>query len=293
MKKERDKRCRGRRECQKKAFLMMKLTCLFMFFLFLRTSAVTNAQVRVSLDFENANLLEIMQTIREQTGYKFFFNHNELRKIENVSAKYEDVELRQVLNEVLSKVNLTYRIEKGVIIIVPQSMQDEEKKSLTVKGWVRDEKEQPMPGVTVKVVGTSVGTAVNEKGWFSITLPMLEGTLEFSFVGYKTQRVEFSAETTDTLKITMKEDVQALDEAVVVAYGNTTRRKMTGSVSVVKGEELEGVPAANLASLLQGRVVGMDVTNISGAPGGGGTTITIRGYNSLDIELERRFSDPL
>lgn len=293
MKKERDKRCRGRQECQKKAFLMMKLTCLFMFFLFLRTSAVTNAQVRVSLDFENANLLEIMQTIREQTGYKFFFNHNELRKIENVSAKYEDVELRQVLNEVLSKVNLTYRIEKGVIIIVPQSMQDEEKKSLTVKGWVRDEKEQPMPGVTVKVVGTSVGTAVNEKGWFSITLPMLEGTLEFSFVGYKTQRVEFSAETTDTLKITMKEDVQALDEAVVVAYGNTTRRKMTGSVSVVKGEELEGVPAANLASLLQGRVAGMDVTNISGAPGGGGTTITIRGYNSLDIELERRFSDPL
>ena len=292
MKKERDEGHPRRCACQKKVFLMMKLTCVFMFFLFLRASAEVSAQVKVSLDFENANLLEVMQTIREQTGYKFFFNHNELRKIENVSAKYENAELEFVLGEVLGKVNLGYRIENGVIIIVPQTMGDEEKKSLTVKGWVRDEKKQPMPGVTVQVVGTSVGTAVDEKGWFSITLPMLKGTLEFSFVGYKTQRVDFT-EKTDTLEIVMEEDVQALDEAVVVAYGNTTRRKMTGSVSVVKGEDLEGVPAANLASLLQGRVAGMDVSNISGAPGGGGTTITIRGYNSLDIELERRFSDPL
>ena len=180
-----------------------------MFFLFLRASAEVSAQAKVSLDFENANLLEVMQTIREQTGYKFFFNHNELRKIENVSAKYENAELEFVLGEVLGKVNLGYRIENGVIIIVPQTMGDEEKKSLTVKGWVRDEKKQPMPGVTVQVVGTSVGTAVDEKGWFSITLPMLKGTLEFSFVGYKTQRVDFT-EKTDTLEIVMEEDVQAL-----------------------------------------------------------------------------------
>ena len=86
---------------------------------------------------------------------------------------------------------------------------------------------------------------------------------------------------------------RSLDEAVVVAYGTTTRREMTGAISTVKGEDLEGIPSPNIATLLQGRVAGMDITNISGAPGGGGAAITIRGYNSLDIELERRFSNPL
>ena len=61
----------------------------------------------------------------------------------------------------------------------------------------------------------------------------------------------------------------------------------------MKGEELRGIPAASIATLLQGRVAGMDVTQMSGAPGGGGTAVTIRGYNSLDVEQGRRFSNPL
>ena len=179
MKKGRDDGHPRRWSCQGKLILTMKLTCFFVFLLFLRVGAETSAQVKVSLDVENVNLLEVMQTIREQTGYKFFFNHNELKKIENVSARYENENLETVLQEVLGKVNLSYRLEQGVIVILSKTV-DEEKKSLTLKGFVRDEQKQPMPGVTVKVVGTSVGTATNEKGWFQITLPLLKGMLEFS-----------------------------------------------------------------------------------------------------------------
>lgn len=150
----------------------------------------------------------------------------------------------------------------------------------------------PIPGVTVKVAGVSLGTATDARGWFAMDLPVTSGTLEFSFVGFKKKIVTFNAQS-DTLRVVMEEDVQALDEAVVVAYGTTTRREMTGAISTVKGEDLEGIPSPNIATLLQGRVAGMDITNISGAPGGGGAAITIRGYNSLDIELERRFSNPL
>ena len=123
-------------------------------------------------------------------------------------------------------------------------------------------------------------------------LPVTSGTLEFSFVGFKKKTVAFNAQS-DTLRVIMEEDIQALDETIVVAYGNTTRRKSTGAISVVKGEELRGIPAASIATLLQGRVAGMDVTQMSGAPGGGGTAVTIRGYNSLDVEQGRRFSNPL
>ena len=80
---------------------------------------------------------------------------------------------------------------------------------------------------------------------------------------------------------------------MVVAYGTTTRRKATGAVSVVKAEEFKGIPSANIANLLQGRVAGLDITNLSGAPGGGDVAITVRGYNSLDVEAGRRFSNPL
>ena len=91
----------------------------------------------------------------------------------------------------------------------------------------------------------------------------------------------------------MEENVEELDEAIIVAYGETTRRKATGSISVVKADEIRGIPTGNLATLLQGRVAGMDITNLSGAPGGGDVAITIRGYNSLDVEAGRRFSNPL
>lgn len=57
---------------------------------------------------------------------------------------------------------------------------------------------------------------------------------------------------------------------------------MTGAVSVIKADEIKGIPSPSIANLLQGRVAGMDITNMSGAPGGGGTAIVIRGYNSLE-----------
>ena len=117
------------------------------------------------------------------------------------------------------------------------------------------------------------------------------GVIRVSFIGFKIQNVPFKAN--EPLEIILEEEVSNLDEVAVVAYGTTTKREMTGSISTIKAKELEGIPAPNLATLLQGRVAGMDVTNMSGSPGGGGTSITIRGFNSLGVEQERRYSDPL
>ena len=180
------------------------------------------------------------------------------------------------------------------MIIKEQKGEQQQAKSVRVKGFVYDTKKQPMPGVTVKIVGVSLGTATNEKGWFALDLPITKGVLEFSFVGYKNKTVEFTEKTAkDTLWITLEEEVQALDEAVVVAYGTTTKRTSTGSISVIKADEFKGIPSSSIASLLQGRVAGMDITQMSGSPGGGGTSVVIRGYNSLNVEQGRRFSNPL
>ena len=270
----------------------MKLTFLMMCVFVFSLSARVRAQDQmVTLKVAGAPFTKVISELKRQTQLDFFYSFNEVDVNQTISLNVKNVKIDEVLKRLLGS-KFTWEYIDRMVIIKPASLDSPEKKSLRVKGFVYDMQRIPIPGVTVKVAGVSLGTATDARGWFAMDLPVTSGTLEFSFVGFKTQKVNFT-EKTDTLRITLEEDIQTLDETVVVAYGTTTRREMTGAISTVKGEDLEGIPSPNIATLLQGRVAGMDITNISGAPGGGGAAITIRGYNSLDIELERRFSNPL
>ena len=165
-------------------------------------------------------------------------------------------------------------------------------KEHVVKGIVTDEKKEPMPGVTVILEGTTVGVTTNGKGEFELRLPKGEGTLVFSFVGYKTVKKQIPLDN-KIVQVCMIEDVSTLDEVTVVAYGEQSRRNVVGAMSTVTSEDLKDIPSPSLANLLQGRVAGMNITNMTGSPGGGGISVSIRGFNSLSIESTRRFSDPL
>ncbi|MFR4036957.1 MAG: carboxypeptidase-like regulatory domain-containing protein, partial [Butyricimonas faecalis] len=181
----------------------MKLICVFTLFLVLKASANGFTQKKVSLDFEKANMLEIIQELRQQTGYKFFFNHNELKKVKDVSVKFVDEELEQVLDALLGKVNLSYRIEQGVIIIVPGKVKNEEKE-VRIIGKVTDEKKQPLPGVTVIVKGLTLGTSTDVNGRFSLTLPKMQNvSLLFSFIGMETQEIKYTGQ--DSIHVVLKE----------------------------------------------------------------------------------------
>ena len=282
----------------RKCVLMMKFVFIFMMCcLFQIQAAVYSQQAKVSVEFRNVSLEKVFQELERQSNCSFLYNHRVVEARGRVSIQVVDKELSQVLDELLTKLGLGFTFDDNLVIIKERTSmwgKDSVQKGLRIVGRVVDEKKQAMPGVTVKLTGTTLGTATDSKGIFSMMLPLAKGALEFSFVGYKTQSLTFSATTRDTIRIVMQEDIQALDEAVVVAYGTTTRREATGAISVIKADELRGIPSGSIASLLQGRVAGMDVTNITGAPGGGGTIITIRGYNSLDVEQKsRQFSNPL
>jgi len=158
-----------------------------------------------------------------------------------------------------------------------------------VKGLVTDAKGVPLPGVTVRYGIT--GGATDHEGRFTLRLPEATGTLTFSFIGYKTLHIPFTADV--PLLVRMTEEISRLDEVRVVAYGTQSRRDMAGAMSVVKSKDIQDIPSPSVANLLQGKVAGMNVVNMTGSPGGGGTSITIRGFNSLSVEASRRFSDPL
>lgn len=268
--------------------LFVLLTCCFTFTLSARTSA---QQERVSVNLKDVSIQKLFDAIQQQTKLYFLFNLEQVQRLGNISVDADDETVESLLDNVLKDSGLTFQFA-GNMIIVRLAAPADPPKSLTVKGWVYDVKKQPMPGVTIKVVGVSVGTATNANGWFALQLPMLKGSLEFSFVGYKKQQVNFS-EKTDTLRIVMQEDMSDIDEVTVIAYGERNKRELVSSISSVKGDDIKEIPTSSFTNLLQGRMAGVQITNQSGSPGGGGSFVAIRGYNSIMTEGAASDGQPL
>jgi TonB-linked SusC/RagA family outer membrane protein len=134
-----------------------------------------------------------------------------------------------------------------------------------------------VPGASVAVKGTTIGVMTDVRGSFRLAVPE-NATLVVSVLGYTSQEVAIGAGSTYNVKLAA--NVSALNEVVVVGYGTTRRKDLTGSVSSVTSDQIAKVPVTALDQALQGRSAGVQVTNNDGAPGGG-VTVLIRGVGSL------------
>jgi TonB-dependent starch-binding outer membrane protein SusC len=136
---------------------------------------------------------------------------------------------------------------------------------ITVRGKVvAGSDQQPIPGVTVLVKGTTRGVATDLDGSFSISVPDQNAVLVFSFVGYSSQEVRVGNQS--VINISLLEDVSNLNEVVVIGYGTQKRSDITGAISVVNTDELKKFSTNDVAQMLQGRVSGVQVTS-DGQPG--------------------------
>jgi TonB-linked SusC/RagA family outer membrane protein len=284
-----------------KVLRIMKLTFILLIVGVLQLSAnVYSQNGRMNVQVSEMELYDILWELQQNTDVVFVYRTSDLEGYEKVSLDKEDATLTEILDEVLANTDLEYKFDEDVVVISKRRVEisaseeveeQQQKSNYKVSGKVTDEKGEPLPGVTVKLEGTYIGTATNIDGMFQFTSTTKSGTVIVSFVGKKTQKLTFVAGT--PLIVKLQEDHSNLDEVTVVAYGESKKREMVGSVTTIKSDEIKNVPAPTVSSLLQGRVAGMDVTNVSGAPGGGGVQVTIRGYNSLNTEVGRNFSNPL
>jgi len=149
-----------------------------------------------------------------------------------------------------------------------------------ITGKVTDETGGGMPGVSVTLKGTSVGTTTNENGVYvlGITPDQSAGTLVFSFIGYANQ--EESINNRSTINVSLSTDLQQLTEVVVVGYGSQEKRDVTSSISSVNGEALAKIPTGNAMDAMKGQVAGVDILQNGGRPGES-PSIVIRGRRSL------------
>jgi len=150
---------------------------------------------------------------------------------------------------------------------------------VTVSGTVTDADDGlSLPGVTVMVEGTTIGTVTDIDGEYEITVAP-DATLVFSFVGMATQQVDVDGR--QVINVQMFPDMAALEEVIVVAYGTAERGTFTGSASTISAERIESRPISNVARAIEGTSPGVQVTAGSGQPGSG-QTIRIRGFGSLN-----------
>ncbi|MCB6973228.1 MULTISPECIES: TonB-dependent receptor [Butyricimonas] len=245
----------------------------FGIYLLLLTTFVANANgfsqnTRVTLDLKQRSMLEIIQELRKTFDYRFLYRGEDLEKCGKRDLKVKDAGVDEVMNQLLYGTGLTWRLEDGVVLIKASQAKavEPEKKSIRLKGFVYDTKKQPIPGVTVKVSGVALGTSTNADGWFALDLPMLKGTLEFSFIGFKRETLDFFERTAkDTLRVTMKEESQELDETVVVAFGTQKKESVVSAITTVRPMDLKS-SNSDLTSSFAGKIAGMIGWQTGGLP---------------------------
>lgn len=136
----------------------------------------------------------------------------------------------------------------------------------------------PLQGVNVLVKGTAIGSIADEKGNYRINAPNENATLVFSYIGYKS--IEKNINNKATLNVSMTGDAKALSDVVVVGYGTQRKRDITGSVGSVSAKQIEDLPVTGFDQALAGQISGVQVSQTTGAPGGG-VTIRVRGTGSI------------
>ncbi|MEP5372440.1 SusC/RagA family TonB-linked outer membrane protein [Ekhidna sp.] len=147
-----------------------------------------------------------------------------------------------------------------------------------VSGTVTDSNGESVPGTTIQEKGTNNGAVTDIDGNFSLNVSGPESILLISSVGFITQEVTVGNQT--SFNIQLDEDLTALEEVVVVAYGTARKKDLTGAVAVIGAEELNAFPATTVDEALQGKTAGVQVTSNSGAPGAS-VSVNIRGVGTF------------
>ncbi len=151
---------------------------------------------------------------------------------------------------------------------------------VSVTGKVSDANGEPLIGVAVLLKGSNIATQTNALGNYTISVPS-NGTLVFTYLGYTTQEIAVNNRT--VINTTLTESSQSLEQVVVIGYGTQRKRDLTGSITSIKGEDIEKSPNVNPISSLQGKVAGLTIVN-NGTPGSQ-PTVRIRGVNSTNSRI--------
>lgn len=247
----------------------------------------------ISLDYTNAHYKTVFHAIEKKANVVIMFEYTETLKKARTSIFAKNRTVAEILDQLLSPRNIKWTI-RGNVIMLYQAKQSNSKLTTIfdptpsfpmkmipdkeITGRVIDSvTNAPLPGVTIQIKGTTKGTTTDESGNFSLSLPN-NATLIISDLGYDTKEITVGKEK--KINISLAPATTGLNQVVVVGYGTTKKKDLTGSVAQIDNKNLQTVPVYNIGEALEGRASGVNVINNSGQPGSR-IQIRIRGGNSM------------
>lgn len=237
------------RGCLLKTCLVLKFLVLLIFVSSMQLSAeVYSQKAKVTVHLQNATFEDVARMLESATEYTFLYRDHQVVDIKNLNLQYTDVDLKVVLDDCLKGTGLKYSLVDNTIVIQQaQTVTADTLSRVLVKGVVKDEKGEAMPGVTVLIKGTTVGTSTNNKGEYQIMVSP-EDVLVFSFIG--TTTVEEPLKGRKKIDVTLKESSYEVKEVVVMGLFNRPEDSFTGAVKSFKGDDILKVNPTNVLQAL-------------------------------------------
>ncbi|WP_394750173.1 TonB-dependent receptor [Spongiimicrobium salis] len=268
----------------------------------------------ITLKLRNVELKTIFTEIEEKSEYSFFYNNSLVDVSKKKSLNVRDKEILDVLASLLDNTEIGYEIFKKQIILFPKSddsmrnliMEFLDKKTVEetdtgtdkdegvpienvqsifkkavqdlLTGTVKDNLGSPLPGASVLIKGTTTGTQTDFDGNYQINAKKGD-VLVFSYLGLVTQEILVGDDK--VINVSLQEDINALEEVIVVAYGTAKKESFTGSATQINAESIEKRIVTNVVNVLDGASPGVQVTASNGQPGSG-PAIRVRGIGSIN-----------
>lgn len=262
----------------------MKMTCMLVTFTLVNIYSTAYAQ-RATLTGDRVPMDRLFSSIKEQTGYVFFYDMELLKSAKPVTVNVVEKELHDALEIIFNDQPLDFSIVNKTIVISekPEHRLVKEKPvtddaNVPIKGRVVDARGEPLIGVSILVKGTGTGTTTDVEGNFSLDAPE-NSILVFSYIGFTSQEIEVGNRT--DIEVVLTEDQQALDEVVITALGiERESASLPYSAQIIGGENLSQAKETNFINSLQGKIAGVTITKNATGPGSA-SKVLIRGSRSI------------
>jgi TonB-dependent starch-binding outer membrane protein SusC len=262
-------------ESWQKLLKIMKLTILLLFTGIMQIHATAYSQSIFNFSEQSITVKQMFKKIEKAGKYTIFYRLDQVKLDQKVQVAAKDAPIEVVMKQVLRNQMLAFQVMDNIVVIKP--LNDKNVADLTVTGVVTDASNLPLPGVTVKLKGSTIAVSTDAQGKYNITIPDPNGVLVFTFLGFTTQEISVNGQT--VINVKLAEESKSLNEVVVVGYATQKKKDLTGAVTVVNVQDMIKTPSGSVNELLQGQASGVTITG-SGQPGQE-PDIHIRGINTF------------
>jgi len=260
----------------KKLMIVMKLFLVFFMSFTLTVSAGTRA-LTITLSLDSVELKKAIEETQAKTSIRFLYNESILPAGKKISISAKNMPVSEFLSRFFKGTGVGYKVmENNLVVLTSETGSQINAADRLVTGKISDEGGQPIAGASISVKGTAAGTTTEAGGNFSITVPD-NAVLVISAIGYEPMEISVTGRT--DFNFYLRQAIKSQDQIVVIGYGSSRKKDLTGSSVNIKGSEIANVPVLTATQAIQGKAAGVQIVS-SGAPGSA-PVVRIRGTGSI------------